>query len=151
MTGGIKTAYRCTKNTCQLSKNFVILFFEIIIRHWNFKMKSWTLTILLGASLLFLMGCEETTPLQLVGRSMTFEYQLDEAGTIEMEIIDRYQHVVRHINAGLQPVGTRTIYWDCTNDDGEKVYQGIYYATILLDGKPIGDTFMFTLISGVEE
>jgi hypothetical protein len=58
-------------------------------------------------------------------------YALDQAGPVEIRVIDASGRVVRNLFTGRQVVGNYQMAWDGRDDQGRPVANGVYYARLL--------------------
>jgi hypothetical protein len=67
-----------------------------------------------------------------------FQFNLERAGRVELEIYDVSGRRVQRINAGTLPAGQQRIAWDGYSASAERVASGMYFTKIYLDGEPYG-------------
>ncbi len=62
-------------------------------------------------------------------------YDLPKSGIVNINIIDISGKIVKTLINGHQDAGSRSIHWDSTTDKGEKVPSGLYFYTIIVEGR----------------
>jgi len=55
------------------------------------------------------------------------EYSLSSPALIELNILNYYKQVIRHLFREVKPAGTFRVYWDALDDEGVQVRSGYYY------------------------
>lgn len=60
---------------------------------------------------------------------------LSDSANVFMDIANRYDTVVRHINYGKLGYGYQELFWDGKNNEGLNVLPGIYFIRVSIDGE----------------
>jgi len=70
-------------------------------------------------------------------RGTTFSIEMDRAGDQRVLVCDLQGRVVRHLQNGFFPAGSRTVSWDGRNDSGVVVPPGVYLGMLKAGGKTL--------------
>ncbi len=62
-------------------------------------------------------------------------YDLPKSGIVNINIIDISGKIVKTLISGHQDAGSRSIHWNSITDKGEKVPSGLYFYTIIVEGR----------------
>lgn len=91
-----------------------------------------SILILLSAS------CNSGLPLSSATENVTIEYELPSSGTVDILVSNNLMQNVRTLLEGQeQQAGTHSVVWDLTDDDGERVEDGLYTVEVYLDGERV--------------
>jgi hypothetical protein len=63
-------------------------------------------------------------------------YSLAEASTVRLEILDLSGRRARQLDCGTRPAGPHEIRWDLRDDAGQLVANGLYFARLVVSGRP---------------
>jgi flagellar hook assembly protein FlgD len=91
--------------------------------------------ISLAALLIIAAGCDDTSyPFDSVTDPFTFTYELAQDGNVDVLVLNSYVTTVRELLAdSVQSAGSHSLGWDLTDDEGNRVPDGLYYVRIILD------------------
>lgn len=76
--------------------------------------------------------------------SVAISYELDRAGAARVAVYDPQGHLIRVLEQGVYPAGTRTVAWDGTGRDGRRQASGTYVVEVA--GDYFHDWSMVTLL-----
>jgi len=62
--------------------------------------------------------------------STTIPYELDQTGRVEISIFNSLGQRIRTLTSGVREPGSFTITWDGTDDAGNIVTSGVYFAQL---------------------
>jgi hypothetical protein len=74
-----------------------------------------------------------------ITRSVDILFTLDEATIVRAELFDLNGAPLKLLYSGLMEIGKQKLTWDCTNNLGSKVSQGIYLLRLTINGVVITD------------
>jgi len=103
---------------------------------------------LITASLfiLILTGCSQPKLDEATSRSTQIEFALPQSGDALIQISNRFDTVVKTYDLPELNAGHHQIHWDGTDNDGDFLPLGIYWAALFLDGAQIGRTIQLQLL-----
>ena len=90
---------------------------------------------LLFSICLVLFGCETTVLESLETGTVKIQFSLERESYVIVEIKNRYNSVVRSFDEGIIPPGQHEIIWDTTDNNGDRIFEGIYFIFIFVDGE----------------
>lgn len=79
-----------------------------------------------------------TSPNPSSGR-VSFTLYLPRAATVEFDIFDVRGGLARRVVSSVVGAGEKTLIWDGRGSNGDIAHSGVYFARLLVDGKPSGE------------
>ncbi len=93
------------------------------------------------------MSCKSNVLESVDGGRVTFSYSIAEGGYVLIEFENRVNEVFRSFDLGFLPIGHYQQEWDFTDNNGDKVAEGIYFIYVYLDGEPIVNGLSTTVVN----
>lgn len=88
--------------------------------------------------LLLLASCNSGLPLSSATESVTIEYELSSSGTVDILVSNSLMENVKTLLEGQeQQAGVHTVVWDLTDDEEERVENGLYTVEVYLNGERV--------------
>lgn len=88
------------------------------------------------ALLLALPGCG-TTPTRPFSGPVRLDFDLSAPARVKLVIEDSYNRQVRVLIDGRLPGRSHRVVWDCRDNDGRVVPNGVYFAVLQVDGRHV--------------
>jgi len=85
-------------------------------------------------SLILFSSCGVNEPQEVPGVRTTFKFSLNEKSNVKVDVINSYDtHIKTLIESELQ-AGVYQVTWNSTNNNNQKVVDGIYFFELFING-----------------
>jgi flagellar hook assembly protein FlgD len=76
--------------------------------------------------------------------ALTLEFEVREAGDVEVAIYDAAGRLVRNLATGALPLGYQSRTWDGKAEDGRAAPNGVYFYRITMPDRAVTSKFVVT-------
>jgi len=84
--------------------------------------------------LILFASCGVNEPQEVPGVGTTFRFRVNEKSNVKVDVINSYDtHIKSLIESELQ-AGVYQVTWNSTNDNNQKVVEGIYFFELFING-----------------